>query len=143
MVWSLLWKVLPQHMSDLGYRSILHFCSRSFNDLQMNLSLAMLLGNICVYTAFYLRAKLPPLSLKYKRCWKGNTIVSARSEKLCLLERGGTKVTTLILSLSLRKSKSRLKEHKTELISRWRVTLKCVLLGSAARTPSADLYPLS
>lgn len=49
---------------------------------------------------------------------KGNTLVSARSEKLCLLERGSSKVTTLILSLTLRKSKSRFKEQKTELISR-------------------------
>lgn len=121
MVWSLLWKVLPQHMSNLCYGNTLCLCSRNFHDIQMNLLLTIFLRKkICVHMTLYLMAKLLLLYLKYRGCWKSNAIVSVRSEKSVrsLLKRGSVKVTTLILSLSLREAKNRFKEHRTELISR-------------------------
>ena len=121
MVWSLLWKVLPQHMSNLCYGNTLCLCSRNFHDIQMNLLLTIFLRKkICAHMTLYLMAKLLLLYLKYRGCWKSNAIVSVRSEKSVrsLLKRGSVKVTTLILSLSLREAKNRFKEHKTELISR-------------------------
>lgn len=63
---------------------------------------------------------LLPHHLKYRECWNSNTIVSARSEKVCLLKRkrwSREGYTALISSLSLRKSKKGFQEHKTELIS--------------------------
>lgn len=121
MVWSLLWKVLPQHMSNLCYGNTLCLCSRNFHDIQMNLLLTIFLRKkVCVHMTLYLMAKLLLLYLKYRGCWKSNAIVSVRSEKSVrsLLKRGSVKVTTLILSLSLREAKNRFKEHRTELISR-------------------------
>lgn len=151
MVWSLLWKVLPQHMSNLCYGNTLCLCSRNFHDIQTNLLLTILLRKkICVYMSLYLMAKLLLLYLKYRGCWKSNAIVSVRSEKSVrsvrsLLKRGSVKVTTLILSLSLRKAKNRFKEHKTELISRLKSHSK-VLFSSEYYQKTricADLDPFS
>lgn len=98
--------------------------------------------NICLYIFLYL---VLPRNLKYKACLKGNTIVSARSEKLCLLERGSSKVTTLILSLSPRKSKKGFKEHKTELISRVNSYSKVLFAWECYQKTRIcdDLYPFS
>lgn len=70
-------------MSDLGYRSTLHFCSRKFNDLQMKLSFTMLLGESMHPYNFISSSETTAPQFEIQEMLKGNTIVSTRSQKLC------------------------------------------------------------
>lgn len=70
-------------MSDLGYGSTLHFCSRKLNDLQMKLSFTMLLGESMYLYNFVSFSESTAPQFEIQELLKGNTIVSTRSEKLC------------------------------------------------------------
>lgn len=70
-------------MSDLGYGSTLHSCSRKFNDLRMKLSFTMLLDKSTYLYNFISSSETIAPQFEIQTMLKGNTIVSVRSEKLC------------------------------------------------------------